>query len=553
MNYIRTLIACFLCVSCLIATNPVLAEERQSYAEALNLLGMFSGTENGFELERTPTRSDALVMLIRLLGKEKEALTAIYPHPFSDTGWDEPYVSYGHHNALINGVSENCFGGGQTSSLKQYCAMLLRVLGYTEPGGDFTYENAVPFASLVLGEEFSDGEGFTRGKMAELTCYALNTRIKNSSLTLGQTLADDSVFSEQMLANARKCWEQTEEYSSTTILIYSIGSDLESQQGRLSNDLKEILNAAPKENCKVLLQTGGTLKYHNDYMSNEKAERFRVQGSTLQKTEGSISTGAAKAETLSDFIRWGKAEAPAQRYILVLWDHGYGIKGGFGADELNGRKTMKVSDICAAIEKANVFFDIIAFDACLMGTVETAFALRNYTKYLIASEDSTPACGLYYTTWIGALERNPSMSTQRLGRLILDSFTLHAGIEANIQTTLSMMKVSRANALIDKISLFKGDLHSLASNAELLGKNEGIFDQFDIFSVMGGVPEITASVQALAFEVRNSSGSSNYSGISLYVPSRKPEDAPKMIDELKKIGLNNTYLNVIFNGVVIER
>jgi hypothetical protein len=234
----------------------------------------------------------------------------------------------------------------------------------------------------------------------------------------------------------------------------------------------------------------------------------------------------------------------------VLWDHGYGIKGGFGSDELNSNKTMPVSELSAAIADAGVFFDIIAFDACLMGTVETAFALRNHTGYLIASEEATPACGLYYTTWLGALERNPSMSTQRLGRLILDSFILHAGIEANIPATISMLDVSRAEALVDNMPLFTGDLLQAGKDSVLLGKNEGVFDQFDLLGAIHSVPEITAAAQALASEVRNSTDGGQYCGVALYVPIYKPEDCPSMMDELKKIGLSKTYLDMIFKDSV---
>lgn len=553
MKYIKSLIICFLCMYSLIASVPVLAEENQPYAEALHMLSLFRGTKNGYELRRIPTRAEALAMIIRLSGKEKEALSVSYTHPFSDTGWEESYVAYGYHNSIVKGISENKFGGGQDSSLKQYSAMLLRVLGYTESDGDFAYENAVSFATLVLGEEISDGKEFNRGKMVELSCYALNTRRKNSSLTLGQILVKEGVFSQQMLIDAQKCWEQEQKYATTTVLIYSVGSDLESQQGRLSNDLQEILRGEPESNCTVLLQTGGTLTYHNDDMTNGKAQRFHVQESKLQEIDSSIKTGASESETLSGFIRWGISEAPAQRYILVLWDHGYGVKGGFGADELNGRKTMKVSALCDALANANVFFDIIAFDACLMGTAETAFALKNHTKYLVASEDSSPACGLYYTTWIGVLERNPAISTRRLGRLILDSFTLHAGIEANIPTTISMMKVSRAGALIDAMSEFRGNVKVSADTAKLLGENEGIFDQFDLLSIMGDVPEVIAAAQALAFEVRNSPNDERYSGVAVYVPSRKTEDAPEMMNELRKMQLKEPYLDVIFNNIALKR
>jgi len=467
MNLVKKSIICILCFSNLLFYIPASAEEINPYAAGLEILNIFKGTQNGFELSRVPTRAEALAMIIRLIGKEQEALSSSYKNLFSDTVWEEKYVSYGFHNSIIKGISENHFGGKEPTSLQQYLTMLLRVLGYSDTDGDFTYENAVSFASLVFGEEVFDDQKFNREYMAKLSCFALNARIKNSSITLGRKLVDEGIFTSQKLIEAQRMWEQDKKYASTTLLLYTIGSDLESKQNRLSDDLKEILRAKPGGNCNVLIQTGGTITYHNEYMTDGKAERFRVNGDSLQKIDSNIDTKATSPETLTDFIRWGVSAAPAERYILVLWDHGFGIMGGFGADELNERKTMKVSELSSAINNADVFFDIIIFDACLMGTVEVAYALKDHANYLIASEDTTPACGLYYTTWIGALENNPALGTRRLGRTILDSFTLHAGIEANIPTTISMMKLNRVQTLIDTMLYYEGSPLENAKKAKL--------------------------------------------------------------------------------------
>jgi hypothetical protein len=285
-------------------------------------------------------------------------------------------------------------------------------------------------------------------------------------------------------------------------------------------------------------------------MTDGASERFEVRDGQLKKHESRIQTAASAPETLKDFLVWGKTIAPSERYILILWDHGYGTMGGFGADELNERKTMKVSELSKAIEASDMYFDLIVFDACLMGTVETAYALRNHGKYLIASEDSTPAAGLYYTTWISAMERNPQINTERVGRLILDSFTLHSGIEANnMPTTMSMMKLSQAESVVKAIEHAELDysLTDLARNSELLGKNDGIFDQYDLIDLMGKSSEVTAAAQALAFEVRNSTGYNNRNGVALYVPNLKIQHTYEMKEELKAIGLSSTYIKTIFN------
>ncbi|MEF3313279.1 clostripain-related cysteine peptidase [Paenibacillus sp. GYB004] len=547
MKNIRSLIILLIF---LLATTPSAAAQNSSYAEALNHLGLFSGTGNGYELSRVPTRAEALVMMLRLWGKEEDIQKNTYKNPFHDTDWESPYVSFAYTNGIVNGINEHRFGGNQQASLNQYCAMVLRVLGYSETKGDFTYETAVSFASMVLGIDLTKEVEFNRGTLAKISSYVLNTRPKNQLATLGQILRETDVFTTQSLNEARSLWEQdNKNYDSSTILIYAIGSDLESQQGRLTKDLEEIFRGQPNQNTKILIQTGGTLKYYNKYMTGGASERFEVSHGQLEKHESLIQTAASDPKTLRDFLVWGKSVAPNERYILILWDHGYGTMGGFGADELNGRKTMKVSELSEAIDASNMYFDLIVFDACLMGTVETAYALRNHGKYLIASEDSIPAGGLYYTTWISAMERNPQISTERVGRLILDSFTLHSGIEANIPTTMSMMKLSQAESLVKAIedAEFDFSLTDLANNSELLGKNEGIFDQYDLIDIMGKSSEITAAAQALAFEVRNSAGYKNRNGVALYVPNRKIAHIHEMKEELKAIGLSSKYIETIFN------
>jgi len=114
------------------------------------------------------------------------------------------------------------------------------------------------------------------------------------------------------------------------------------------------------------------------------------------------------------------------------------------------------------------------------------------------------------------------------------------------------MRTSRAGPLIDAMAKFKGNTAANASTAKHLGENEGIFDQFDVTDIMGNVPEIMAAAQALAFEVRNASGGKDYSGVAVYIPSCKKEDAPEMMNELRKINLKDAYLNVIFDGIALE-
>ena len=57
----------------ILPTSIFASIENTDKAQVLNELGLFQGTNNGYELDRAPTRTEAGVMLIRLLGVEKQA------------------------------------------------------------------------------------------------------------------------------------------------------------------------------------------------------------------------------------------------------------------------------------------------------------------------------------------------------------------------------------------------------------------------------------------------------------------------------------------------
>ena len=80
-------------------------------ADALHEMGLFSGTDKGYELDRAPTRAESAVMLVRLLGGEKEATEKNYKTPFTDVpDWAAPYVGWLYENDLTAGATETTFG-----------------------------------------------------------------------------------------------------------------------------------------------------------------------------------------------------------------------------------------------------------------------------------------------------------------------------------------------------------------------------------------------------------------------------------------------------------
>jgi len=353
------------------------------------------------------------------------------------------------------------------------------------------------------------------------------------------------------------------EYKSNTILIYMIGSDLESIQGRATTDINEMLAANNCSSTNIVIQSGGTKNWKNVWMTDGATQRFTVSENDLQLMETLDGNNMTEASSLENFISWGTANYPADRYILLLWDHGDGTLRGFGRDELNGNKTMRLSVIQDALTNSSIKFELVIFDACLMATLETAYALRNNAKYMIASEELLPACGLYYTSWLNTLKKNPSIGNEPLAKMIVDFSVVHAGVEANIETTLSVVKLNKIpevyNALISMISNIKEEemagFWQNITASKVFGSVDGGYDQFDLQKVMEtvnieGADVVISAVKSAVVYSRNSTSVTYASGLAFYAPRDHGEQYASVREDVINCGYSESYFKLfdIFVG-----
>jgi hypothetical protein len=161
------------------------SSEAQNCADKLNSLGLFKGTDKGYELGRTPTRTEAIVMLIRLLGEDTIATSQKYGHPFSDVpSWANNYVGYAYEKGLTKGLTSTAFGANSSATSAQYLTFILRALGYSESAGDFTYahaiDKAVEIGLVQLIERQKMMKSFSRGDSAILSFRALESGLKGT-------------------------------------------------------------------------------------------------------------------------------------------------------------------------------------------------------------------------------------------------------------------------------------------------------------------------------------------------------------------------------------
>lgn len=175
-------------------------------AGQLQSLGLFLGNGTGdFVLNRAPTRAEAVVMLVRALGKEEEAKAMPTSHPFADVpAWADGYVSYAYAHGLTKGASETWLNARGDAGAAMYLTFMLRALGYSDQAdGQFTWDApwALAIDCCILPEGVNCAQ-FTRGDAVTVTAAALFAPLRGAETTLADRLAEEGVFSDEQFSAA---------------------------------------------------------------------------------------------------------------------------------------------------------------------------------------------------------------------------------------------------------------------------------------------------------------------------------------------------------------
>ncbi len=171
---------------------PAFAATYDRCADSLNELGLFQGTTTGYDLESSPNRVQAAVMMVRLLGQEEAALAADYAHPFTDVpSWADDYIAYMYEKGLTTGMSSTVFGSDTLCDAQMFYVFTLRSLGYSDADKDFTYAAAQEFALNSGLTPIYKENSFLRDDMVAIAYSALAAPMKDDSGTLLDKLVAD--------------------------------------------------------------------------------------------------------------------------------------------------------------------------------------------------------------------------------------------------------------------------------------------------------------------------------------------------------------------------
>ena len=132
-------------------------------------------------------------------------------------------------------------------------------------------------------------------------------------------------------------------------------------------------------------------------------------------------------DTLIDFATWAMRSYPADHYVLILSDHGAGWDGGWSDDDPVGGSKLTMQSIDEALgailaDTGVDTFEMVGFDACLMGQLEVMSVIAPHAKYAVGSEETEPSLGWAYAKFLQALNDNTAMTGRELGQAIVDSY-----------------------------------------------------------------------------------------------------------------------------------
>ena len=343
-----------------------------------------------------------------------------------------------------------------------------------------------------------------------------------------------------------------------TVMIYMCGADLESSYGLATADLNEMCAAGISDKVNIIIETGGAKKWQNNIISNKTTQRYKVVKGGVQKLQDmGKQLVMTSADTLSDFIQYCADRYPADRYMLIFWDHGGGSVSGYGYDEnYTSKGSMPLDQIDKALAAGGVKFDIIGFDACLMACLENAFVCEKYADFLLASEESEPGYGWYYTDWINQLSQNTSVSSEALGKTIVDTYIAHCKSDSpRSDATLSMIDLKKLaanvpealNEFAQATSIQITQSYSTVANARSRAHefaSSSKIDQVDLidFAQRLGTSQAKALVNALNKSIAYSKANiGNVYGVSVYFPYKRSAYVGSMASINGKTGFDSDY------------
>jgi len=221
-----------------------------------------------------------------------------------------------------------------------------------------------------------------------------------------------------------------------TVMIYlDADNNLESAG---INDINEMEMVGSSSKVNIVVQADRIPNYDNSNDNWTTTRRYYIMQDNdpfLINSQfddlGELNMG--DPQTLIDFTSWAVTEYPAEKYLLIIWNHGGGFRSpayskGIAQDDTSGKDIITMPELEDALSAISVQMgkniDIVGMDACLMAMTEVAYQIKDCADILVTSEENVPGDGWPYDTILAQLVSNPHMSPEQLAANIVDKYII---------------------------------------------------------------------------------------------------------------------------------
>lgn len=338
-----------------------------------------------------------------------------------------------------------------------------------------------------------------------------------------------------------------------TIMVYlNAANDLDEYSDLNVNQMESVMT---NPNIRIVVQWKriaafapqgswtGTRRYLVRYDTDAQA----IKSQLIEEMGQGVDMG--NAETLREFIRWARAHYPADRYALIIWNHGSGWRTrttrAVSFDDEFG-SSIKTWELPTAIRptSADPIMDVLLFDASLMQMLEVAYECRNVARYIVGSEESPPGEGYPYHRIFLALMDNSDIPPAEWAKDVVRQFVnfyqqyfpSYYNITQSVVDTAKLEGVANAldnlaGTLIERRNLYVNALRNARENAQSYAS---YFEYKDLWHVAQLIKEYTGDGQiatrvdalhaalreAVLYEAHaDSNRVRNSHGLSIYYPS----------------------------------
>ena len=356
-----------------------------------------------------------------------------------------------------------------------------------------------------------------------------------------------------------------------TLMIYMIGSDLESKSASATTDMEEMAASGIDTSAvNLLVLSGGSEKWHNGLSPDEiTLQLLTKDGFTKLNYKDTGSMG--EAGCLQRFLDYSYENYKTDKFDLILWDHGNGPLIGYGKDTLNNNDSLTLTEMRQALSDSHFGADnklgFIGFDACLMASAELVLAVHDYADYLIASQEIEPVFGWNYSF----LKDCAQATDEELAREIADCYKKYSEeyfAEKEFlrsPVTMSVVDLSKAGDLETSIDEFfavvskdvSGHYSQLAkARTEIKSPGRGSTgSEYDFVDLMSMADAMSDDYKDQASKLKealskaiiyNVSSEEDYCGLSFYYPFyNKNYYRRSWHDEYLKLGMFSDYTNYL--------